>query len=155
VGTQSTVVAYGILSAGTLGPPSNLTATAVSSGQINLAWTAATGPVASYSVERCQGAGCTSFSLLAAGLAGTTYNDPGLTGGTSYSCRVQGSEGAGHASSYSNAATATTPTAGDTTPPSNPSGLTATVMSSSQINIAWTASTDNVGVTGYLVERCQ
>src|SRR5262249_49467042 len=97
VGTQSTVVAYGILSAGTLGPPSNLTATAVSSGQINLAWTAATGPVASYSVERCQGAGCTSFSLLAAGLAGTTYNDTGLTAGTSYSYRVQASDGAGHA----------------------------------------------------------
>ena len=27
--------------------------------------------------------------------------------------------------------------------------------SSSQINLSWTASTDNVGVTGYLVERCQ
>ena len=28
-------------------------------------------------------------------------------------------------------------------------------MSTSQINLAWTASTDNVGVTGYRVERCQ
>ena len=28
-------------------------------------------------------------------------------------------------------------------------------MSTTQINLAWTASTDNVGVTGYLVERCQ
>jgi len=32
-------------------------------------------------------------------------------------------------------------------------GLTATAASSSQINLSWTASTDNVGVTGYRVER--
>jgi len=43
----------------------------------------------------------------------------------------------------------------DTTPPTTPSNLTATAASSSQINLAWTASTDDVGVTGYLVERCQ
>jgi chitodextrinase len=43
----------------------------------------------------------------------------------------------------------------DTTPPSAPGGLTATAVSTSQINLSWTASTDNVGVTGYKVERCQ
>ncbi len=43
----------------------------------------------------------------------------------------------------------------DTTPPSTPSGLTASAVSSSQINLNWTASTDNVGVTGYLVQRSQ
>ena len=32
--------------------------------------------------------------------------------------------------------------------------MTATAASASQINLSWTASTDNVGVTGYLVERC-
>jgi chitodextrinase len=41
------------------------------------------------------------------------------------------------------------------TPPSAPSGLVATAVSSSQINLSWTASTDDVGVTGYRVERCQ
>ena len=35
-----------------------------------------------------------------------------------------------------------------------PTGLSATAVSASQINLAWTASTDNVGVTGYRVERC-
>jgi Fibronectin type III domain/Right handed beta helix region len=44
---------------------------------------------------------------------------------------------------------------GDTTSPSVPTNLTATAVSSSQINLSWTASTDNVGVTGYRVERCQ
>jgi len=42
----------------------------------------------------------------------------------------------------------------DTTAPTAPSGLTVTPVSTSQINLAWTASTDNVGVTAYLVERC-
>jgi hypothetical protein len=41
----------------------------------------------------------------------------------------------------------------DTTPPTVPTGLTATAVSSSQINLSWTASTDNVGVTGYDVYR--
>jgi hypothetical protein len=41
----------------------------------------------------------------------------------------------------------------DTTPPSVPTGLTASAASSSQINLTWNASTDNVGVAGYNVYR--
>src|SRR5713226_725701 len=41
----------------------------------------------------------------------------------------------------------------DTTPPSVPSGLSATPASSTQINLSWNASTDNVGVAGYKVFR--
>jgi chitodextrinase len=37
--------------------------------------------------------------------------------------------------------------------PTAPTGLTATTISSSQISLSWTASTDNVGVTGYRVYR--
>ena len=43
----------------------------------------------------------------------------------------------------------------DTQPPTAPTSLLATAASGAQINLTWTASTDNVGVTGYLVERCQ
>jgi beta-lactamase superfamily II metal-dependent hydrolase/chitodextrinase len=43
--------------------------------------------------------------------------------------------------------------ASDTTPPSAPTNLTATTASSSQINLAWNASTDNVAVAGYRVFR--
>lgn len=39
----------------------------------------------------------------------------------------------------------------DTTAPSVPTGLTAQAVSSSQINLNWNASTDNVGVIGYYV----
>jgi hypothetical protein len=42
----------------------------------------------------------------------------------------------------------------DATPPTAPSKLAATPGSSSQINLSWSGSTDNVGVTGYWVERC-
>src|SRR6266849_1204040 len=47
------------------------------------------------------------------------------------------------------------PTAPDTTPPTAPTGLTATATSSVQTSLAWAAATDNFGVTGYRVERCQ
>ncbi|MGH8605351.1 MAG: fibronectin type III domain-containing protein, partial [Gammaproteobacteria bacterium] len=43
--------------------------------------------------------------------------------------------------------------ASDTTAPSVPTGLTATAVSSSQINLSWNASTDNVGVAGYKLSR--
>jgi hypothetical protein len=42
----------------------------------------------------------------------------------------------------------------DTQAPTAPTGVTASAASSSQVNVSWTGSTDNVGVTGYLVERC-
>ncbi len=42
----------------------------------------------------------------------------------------------------------------DTMPPSAPANLAVTSASSTQVNLSWTASTDNVGVTGYMVERC-
>jgi len=41
----------------------------------------------------------------------------------------------------------------DTQPPSAPGNLVATAIGVSQVHLSWTASTDNVRVTGYLVER--
>jgi chitodextrinase len=41
----------------------------------------------------------------------------------------------------------------DTTPPTTPTGLSATAISSSQVNLSWNASSDNVGVGGYEVLR--
>ena len=73
---------------------------------------------------------------------------------TSYSYRTRATDAAGNLSPYSNVASTTTQ-APDTQAPTAPSNLTATAISGSQINLGWTASTDNVGVTGYLIERCQ
>ena len=41
----------------------------------------------------------------------------------------------------------------DTQPPSAPGNLVATAIGVSEVHLSWTASTDNVRVTGYLVER--
>ncbi len=43
----------------------------------------------------------------------------------------------------------------DTEAPTPPAGLTATSVSIGQIDLSWTPSTDNVGVTNYLIARCQ
>jgi chitodextrinase len=133
--------------------PTNLTATAASGTQINLAWTGSTDNVGvtGYQIERCQGAGCSNFAQIAT-VTGTTYSNTGLTGSTSYSYRVRAADAAGNQSTYSNVASASTP---DTQAPTAPTNLTATAASGTQINLAWTGSTDNVGVTGYKIERCQ
>ena len=134
--------------------PSNLTAIAAGSSQINLTWTASTDNVGlhGYSVERCLTAAC-SFAVIVPYITSTVYNDTGLNPSTSYSYRVQASDSAGNLSAYSNIASAST-AAVDTQPPTTPSTLTATTAGASQINLSWTASTDNVAVTNYLIERC-
>jgi uncharacterized delta-60 repeat protein len=49
---------------------------------------------------------------------------------------------------------AVSPTTGDTTPPTAPTGLTATFNTiTSAIDLSWTAATDNVAVTGYRIYR--
>ena len=135
--------------------PANLTATAASTTQINLSWTASTDNVGvtGYKVERCSGVGCTNFVQIATPTA-ITFNDTGLTASTSYSYRVRANDATGNNSGYSNVGSATTPAAADTTPPTAPTNLTATAVSTTHINLSWTASTDNIGVTGYKVERC-
>ncbi len=135
--------------------PGNFVAAAISATQINLSWTASTDNVgvAGYKVERCMGAGCATFAQIATPTT-TSFSDTGLTASTSYSYRVRANDAAGNNSSYSSTATATTQAMPDTTPPTAPTNLAATATSSSQINLTWTASTDNVGVTGYKVERC-
>jgi hypothetical protein len=133
-----------------------LTATAAGTSQVNLAWTASTDNVGvtGYRVERCQGAGCSSFTQIATPTA-PGFNDTGLAPATTYRYRVRATDAAGNLSGYSTIATATTATSPDTTPPSVPAGLTATAAGTSQINLAWTAATDDVGVTAYRIERCQ
>jgi chitodextrinase len=136
--------------------PAGLTATAAGATQVNLSWTASSDNVgvSEYRVERCAGAGCTDFAQVSTP-AGTSFNDTGLSPSTDYRYRVRAADFAGNLSQYSTIASATTQAPPDSTPPSAPTGLTATAASSTQIDLAWTASTDNVGVTGYRVERCQ
>ncbi len=48
---------------------------------------------------------------------------------------------------------ATYATAADETAPTTPQGLGATATGPTQINLSWTASTDNVGIAGYTIRR--
>ncbi|MDR3632767.1 MAG: DUF4082 domain-containing protein [Isosphaeraceae bacterium] len=86
--------------------PTNLTATAVSSSQINLSWTAAAGGATGYLVQSSlNGSTWTQLGTTAAGV--TTYQVTGLAAGTTYEFRVQAT-GASTGSAYSNTAFATT-----------------------------------------------
>jgi fibronectin type 3 domain-containing protein len=135
--------------------PGTLTATPFSSSQIQLSWGPATdnvGPV-SYRIERCSGSGCSNFAEIAAGTS-TTHMDVFLDASTEYSYRVRAVDGADNEGLYSNTASATTPAPPDTEPPSAPTTLNASAVSSTQIDLTWTGATDNVAVTLYRVERC-
>jgi chitodextrinase len=136
--------------------PTGLSATASSSTQINLSWAASSDDVGvtGYLVERCQGSGCSTFVQVTS-VTGTTYSDSGLSAGTSYSYRIRATDAASNLSSYSSTATATTQTSSDTTPPSTPGSLTGSAASGNGVTLSWSASTDDVGVTGYLIEQCQ
>jgi len=127
--------------------PTDVVAEAASTSQINIRWTAATDNVvvASYRVYR--------DGALVGSAALTSFQDTGLSPSTTYAYNVDAVDGDGNASPLSAGASATTLTAPDTTPPSTPLGLTASAVSSSQINLNWLASVDNVAVTGYRVFR--
>src|SRR5262249_12416697 len=92
--------------------PGNVTATPVSSSQINVAWSASTDNVgvAGYKVLRNGNlAGSTTTAL--------TYSDTSLAASTSYSYTVEAFDAAGNVSTPSTPVTATTLTP-DATPPS-------------------------------------
>lgn len=132
--------------------PTNVNAVAASATLINLTWTASTDNVAvtNYRVERCQGVSCSTFSHIASP-AGTSYADAAVTDITSYTYRLRAGDAGGNLSANSANEGATTP---DGTPPTAPTNLDAFSVSSSQINLTWTASTDNVAVQNYVIQRC-
>ncbi|HXJ06002.1 MAG TPA: fibronectin type III domain-containing protein [Candidatus Acidoferrum sp.] len=131
--------------------PSGLTATASSPSQIDMSWTNNAINQTGFKVERSPD-GSTFTQIGTSSASSTTYSDPNRTPLTTYFYRVRATNAAGD-SGYSNVASATT--LADTTPPSTPTNLTATAASSTQINLSWTPATDNIGVTSYIVQRCQ
>src|SRR6266581_3747356 len=127
--------------------PTGVAATAAGATTINLTWTASTDNigVTGYIVKR--------NGTLVATPTSTSYADTGLIPATTYSYTVAARDAAGNISSESASASATTTNAADTTPPSTPTGLVATVAGATTINLSWNASTDNIGVTDYIVSR--
>src|SRR5216117_1589374 len=127
--------------------PAGLTAAAAGSTGANLSWSASTDNV-----------GVTGYIMRRNGVqvatpATTSYTDTGLSAATTYSYTVAARDAAGNTSPNSASVSVTTAIAADTTPPSTPSGLTAAAAGSTGANLSWSASTDNVGVTSYIVRR--
>ena len=136
--------------------PGTLSATGATSSRIDLSWGAATDNigVTGYLIERCAGTSCSNFAQIGSVSGSTlTFSNTGLAPSSGFSYRVRATDGAGNLGPYSNVSTATT--LPDSTPPSAPASLSASAISSTRVDLSWSAATDDVAVTGYLVERCQ
>ena len=77
--------------AGAVTAPTGLTATTITTTQINLSWTAASGSVTGYKLYRGTTSG--GENTLLYNSTGTSFNDTGLTAGTSYYYTVEAVNG--------------------------------------------------------------
>jgi membrane peptidoglycan carboxypeptidase len=132
--------------------PSGLSVTNTTTNAVSLSWGASSDDrgVVGYDVYR--------GSAKIGSVAGTSYLDNGLSPGTNYNYTVVAFDADGNHSPPSNTVTATTQGGGgDTQPPSTPGNLAYTIQPVSALNVhvalTWNASTDNVGVAGYLIFR--
>ncbi len=134
--------------------PAGVTATANAYNKVTVGWKASTDNIAvsSYNVLR------NGVSVGQVTSPTTTFTDNNVMASTSYSYTVTAMDPSGNVSGPSSAAVVTTPAmpvpvSTDHQAPSSPQNLNLVVVSPSQINLSWTASTDNLGVTGYEVWR--
>ncbi|KOP68109.1 chitinase [Bacillus sp. FJAT-18019] len=126
--------------------PTNVVANSVTSTSVNLSWNASTDNVGvtGYTVY---------FGTQAVNATGTSASIAGLSPSTSYVFTVKARDAAGNQSAASNPVTVTTSAVGggDQVAPTAPSNVQVTNKSASSVSLSWTASTDNVGVTGYTI----
>ncbi|MEU4097654.1 discoidin domain-containing protein [Streptomyces sp. NPDC026673] len=138
---------YGPATGDTTAPsaPTGLAYSEPGSGQIRLSWNAATDDT-----------GVTGYDVYANGELRTSVSGSTLTftdsqpDSATVAYFVRAKDAAGNVSGNSNTVTRTG-SGGDTQAPSQPGSLTLTQPGSGQIKLTWTASSDNVGVTGYEV----
>ena len=134
--------------------PAGVAATAASSTQINIAWAASSDPVVTGQTT----SGVAGYKVYRNGtqVATTTaanYLATGLTASTSYSFTVSAYDAAGNSSAQSATATATTLAAADTITPTVTLFTVPSASTSLTVSITGLAATDNVGVTGYLINE--
>ncbi|MFG3691637.1 DNRLRE domain-containing protein [Micromonospora sp. NPDC047740] len=127
--------------------PGELTAIVDPTPSVSLAWTPATDTygVTGYRVYR-DGTAVADLPATA-----TAWTDTSVAGATRYEYTLDAADAAGNRSVRSLPVAVTT-LGPDTTPPSVPGGLVATA-SPDAVTLAWSPSSDNVGVTGYEVLR--
>ena len=81
----------------------------------------------------------------------TAFVDTNLVPGSSYAYQVEAVDLSGNQSQPSAVAGVTAPA--DTTPPTPPGSLQTTAVTSNSVSLAWSPSSDNIGVVGYDVLR--
>ncbi|MFL6078253.1 MAG: discoidin domain-containing protein, partial [Mycobacteriales bacterium] len=148
-GQLSEFEVYGPTSGDTQPPtaPANLAYTQPQSGQIKLAWNAASDNV-----------GVTGYDIYLNGSLLTSVPSSALTytdtepDSLTATYFVRAHDAAGNQSANSNSVTRAGQS-GDTQAPTAPTNLTVTTPTSGQVKLTWGASTDNVGVTAYAVYR--
>lgn len=139
--------------------PTNVTAEAEAHDSVRVNWDTSTDNVgiAGYLVYRNDSQ--IADVTLAPGVSEipTEYVDSNVSAETSYDYKVVAYDEIGNQSQESAVANVTTPAPSttDTTPPSAPDDVSAEAVSQNQINLAWQASVDDVGVTLYDVYRSE
>ncbi len=128
--------------------PTGLSATAVSTSQVDLSWTDNAGDETAYRVERSLD-GTTGWNLIVSLPANTTtYSNTALSCAENYYYRVQAYRSFDQTNSlYSNLANAIT----DQCKLTSPTNLSASMVSCSRIDLAWIDN--SADETGYRVER--
>jgi hypothetical protein len=133
--------------------PTGVTATAPSSSEVDVSWLPSSDPdaagVGGYVVSR------NGTAIATLGASATSYRDTAVSANTSYSYTVAAFDFAGNYSAPSEPAVVTTPAPPVDNPPSVPGGVTASAVSSAEVDVSWTASTDTdaTGLAGYVVTR--
>src|SRR5436853_7605967 len=118
--------------------PTSLTATAVSSSQINLTWTDNSLTESGYRIEQSPVDNLHYTEIATVGPNVTSYSATGLSEATKYYYRVR-AYNAIATSAYSNEKNATTLS----NIPAAPSGLTITSVTSGTVILAWTDNSKN------------
>jgi hypothetical protein len=92
--------------------PSSLSATAVSTSEIDLSWTASTdsGGLVGYKIYQCTDASCISTTQIGTVTSGTTYQNTSLSSGTAYFYTISAYDVVANVSATSTSSTATTQT---------------------------------------------
>ena len=128
-------------------PPGTPTLVSDTSSSITVRWTPSTDNV-----------GVTRYDVFHDGQLCQTVSGTTLTGtcsnlspNTQYGIFINALDAAGNISQASGTLLVTTPPSSDNTPPTAPTNVHTTSVTNDSIALAWTASTDNVGVTGYTV----
>ncbi len=128
--------------------PTNLSASAITQNSFTLSWTASTDNVAVTGYDVYQN----GVKINATNITVTSYNVTGLLPGTAYDYYVKAKDAAGNQSANSNVLNVTTATP-DVIPPSAPANLQSSIITQTGFTLKWTASTDNIAVTGYDVYK--